>query len=220
MLNKGIVLDPKVYRGEIEPPDALEDESRYGNDGVHTNITWVRLPSGLWVRSFNGATSKVEGNGLNAIANLTLMAWVNPGELPATSANGGSFVLMNGGVERKCFGFGIGSGAGADGSKLTALIDTLAWVDSGYTFGSIDTWYHIVCLRNSTTLIFYVNGVVQAGTSVVVPLTGALTYTIGDHGAISYPLEGLVAFPHIYNYALSADQINTIFAAERTLFGV
>ena len=59
MKSSGYVLKERAYVGGASPPDSFEDESRFGTDGTHTAITWVKLPSGLWVRSFNGSSSIV-----------------------------------------------------------------------------------------------------------------------------------------------------------------
>jgi hypothetical protein len=188
--------------GQDDAPSAtIRDRSGYGNHGV--------MSSG-----------KIEGTGFNQITNITLMAWVNPGELPTTSVAGGSIVLSNGGKERKGFAFGIGNGSGADGSNLMALIDAVQWVNSNYTFPSTNTWYHCVCLRGATDLIFYVNGQLQSGSANASPIAGSLTYTIGDQGALDYKLLGKVAFPRIFSNALSITQIAGIYQSERHLFRV
>ena len=59
MKTTGCVFEGQRFRSPdtVAPPDVLPDVSRFGNDGVFTDITWERLPSGLWVMDFNGATS-------------------------------------------------------------------------------------------------------------------------------------------------------------------
>jgi hypothetical protein len=56
------------------------------------------------------------------------------------------------------YGFGLGGDNGGTGSKLVGLFGGIAWKNSGYTFSSTDTWYHVLMVRTSGTLRFYVNG--------------------------------------------------------------
>lgn len=55
----GMVLQARRYRGLASPPASLPDKSRYGNNGVFTDVTWVQGPDDIWVMSFNGASSLV-----------------------------------------------------------------------------------------------------------------------------------------------------------------
>ncbi|GAI10844.1 unnamed protein product, partial [marine sediment metagenome] len=55
MKSTGIVFAEKPSIG-IEPT-RLPDRSRWGNHGTYTDITDKQLPSGLWVRTFNGSSS-------------------------------------------------------------------------------------------------------------------------------------------------------------------
>ena len=52
MKTNGAILLPREYRTSGTPPDALEDTSRHGNDGVFKGAgepAWTRLSSGLWI---------------------------------------------------------------------------------------------------------------------------------------------------------------------------
>ena len=69
--------------GGVTPPDTFEDESRFGNDGVHTDITWTKLPSGLWVRGWNATSSLITIADAPSITNIfatggTVLVWINP----------------------------------------------------------------------------------------------------------------------------------------------
>ncbi len=83
MLSRGCVLNMAPYRGVVSPSTVTwHDASRYHNDGTLTNVTWTRLPSGLWVAGFNGTTSFInvaDNGGLNITARpLTIAVWVKP----------------------------------------------------------------------------------------------------------------------------------------------
>lgn len=49
--------------GQQDPQSAtIRDLSGYNNHGTITGATWVRLPSGLWVQSFDGTDDEVTGS--------------------------------------------------------------------------------------------------------------------------------------------------------------
>lgn len=74
-----LVLDTAHQPGLVEPSSVtLTDYSRFKNNGAMANVTWVQLPSGLWVMSFNGVNSEVncgDGASLKIIRAITLEAW-------------------------------------------------------------------------------------------------------------------------------------------------
>ena len=60
MIARSIILQPEQSIDVSPGVVTLYDLSRYRNNGTMTNVTWVQLPSGLWVQSFNGTTSLVD----------------------------------------------------------------------------------------------------------------------------------------------------------------
>ena len=210
---RGVVLDPSVYRGETSPPDALEDESRYGNDGVPTDITWVRLPSGLWVRNFNGATSKVDcgtDSSLDISGNLTMTAWVKWDGTPQWGVliTKGTSVAWN----NNNYTFGL---TNADPPLVTFRVAGV--LDSVATL-TADTWTLVAVVYDGAGIL-YINGVSDNTGALGPPVPVATALVIGtDDGTDN--LSSDLAFPRVYNYALSAAQIYKIYNAERSLFGV
>ena len=219
---RGLVLDSRVYRGETEPPDTFEDESRYGNDGVHANITWVRLSSGLWVRSFNGASSNVALANYPAASpqkNISLLAWV----YPTTLAGDDRFIFCQADSGAAVEGWAIGRRAASN--DLLFLIACDAW-ETYFTGVDIDlnTWTFVAGTYDGTTMHVYKNGLDVDGVGNAA--TGDIDYDTGDNINIGSRKSagdfwaGNISFPRIYNYALSPAQIYAIFNAERSLFGV
>lgn len=110
--------------------------------------------------SFDGSNDVVytPSRPFTSTDNWTLAAWVNyPGlnrafKMDLYNGEDGNPGAYNG------YGFGLGGDNGGTGSKLIGLYGGIAWKNSGYTFSSADTWYHIVMVRASGTLRFYVNG--------------------------------------------------------------
>ena len=92
------------------------------------------------------------------VDNWTLAAWVNyPGlartfKMDVYNGEDGNPGAYNG------YGFGLGGDNGGSGSKLVGLFGGVAWKNTTYTFSSADTWYHVVMVRTSGALKFYVNG--------------------------------------------------------------
>jgi len=79
MKSTGRVFAEKPSIG-IEPTRLYDASRRFKNHGTHTDVTMVRLPSGLWVRSFNGSSSKVtisDAPSLDISLGITLLVWVN-----------------------------------------------------------------------------------------------------------------------------------------------
>ena len=81
--SSGLVLCEKPYTGSVTPTK-LTDRSRFGNDGVWTDVTAVQLPSGLWVSTYNGATSKI-AIGDTAQNIQTVCVWVYPDDITTRS---------------------------------------------------------------------------------------------------------------------------------------
>lgn len=220
MKSTGLVFAEKPSIG-IEPT-RLYDRSRYGNHGTYTSITDVQLPSGLWVRSFNGSTGKIDiGNdaSLQIIRSMTLVGWVK------TTDTTGLFLakLAVAAPNYKGYGFGLG------GDYLRGWFYNAT---DGYTTGTTvindDKYHHcaIVYVSTAPLLIAYVDGVddnAAAGGTLPTSITDSGTSVIiGYDGVVAFGgyYAGILGLPKVYNYSLSAGQIKKIFEAERHWFGV
>jgi len=149
----------------------------------------------------------------SVVNNWTLEAWMNPSILSQLG-----FVVYNGndGVPTTGpggYGFGMGNGAGDLGSKLTGLYGYVTWIDSGYTFPSANSWYHVVMVRSSGTVFFYVNGAQTSNTNTSSPNTPSNVFTIGnelDPSNRPYRFfNGIIDEVRISNSVRSADWIKT-----------
>jgi len=143
----------------------------------------------------------------NVTNNWTLEAWINPSIL---SQHG--YVIYNGN-DAGGYGLGMGDAAGGFGSKLTGLFGSVAYIDSGYTFASASSWYHVVMARSATTVSFYVNGTQTTLTSASTPGTPTTHLTIGNElDASNRPyrfFNGIIDDVRISNSVRSADWIKT-----------
>lgn len=225
MKSTGLVLKERAYVGGASPPDSFEDTSRHGNDGVHTDITWIQLPSGLWVRRFNGSTSQIaiaHSDSLNlGIGDFAIRAWMkNVGSTDVealfqkrTAANNNCQISKLG--TTNILQIYVVGDVGAESYVRTA----------GALDG--DVWHFIVAtVVNSTqTLKLYFDGVDD--TNIVgdswdgTTLSNVGTAYIGmDVLGARYKYKGDIVFFEYYKYAPSAEQIAANFQNERHWFGV
>ena len=86
MKSKNIIFESKRVRSTFGlnsfNPLLLEDISRYKNHGTITGATWVRLPSGLWVLSFDG-NDYISCTIADPGDVYSIIAWVKPTNLDA-----------------------------------------------------------------------------------------------------------------------------------------
>jgi hypothetical protein len=165
--------------------------------------------------SFNGTGSFVSTPSppTTATDNWTMETWMNPSNLSqqgmvmsngfddGSTGNGYSFGIGNG-----CTGSGCGSG-----NKLQGLLNGVAFLDGGFTFPNANAWYHVVMLRDSGTVKFYVDGVQTPSTSTATP-TAPTEFRIGGQNGVRF-FNGLVDEPTVYNRALTVPEIQSIFSA-------
>ncbi len=204
----GIVFAEKPSIG-IEPT-RLYDRSRHKNHGTHSNITMVQLPSGLWVRSFNGSSSDVAIVNNEATkfgtGDLTLLLWVR---LTALSA----LERMLGGATN-----GITFYQNSSNQLVIEEEGVGGTVTSSSALSSASVWYMVVAKRTSGTISFSINAVDAGGGGAFArDFTGDIDY-VGRLGA-SY-FDGDIALIKMCDYALSAGQIKKLFEEQRHWFGV
>lgn len=211
----GIVLAEKPSIG-IEPT-RLPDRSRFGNHGTYTDITDVQLPSGLWVRSFNGSSSLVDlsnPTSLDLTRAISVSLWLN-----ADTVDGDDFALNM-----------SGKSAFYRSTSRIAWLSTHDVVGAKYTYSAtsiiaVGLWYHVVYTYTiaETVCRIYLNGaeitydVQQAtGNNLLSVLSGNVY--LSNTGSNWW--AGDIGLPKIANYTFSAGRAKKIFEAERHWFGV
>ncbi len=89
---------------------------------------------------------------------------------------------------------------------------------------SADTWYYLVCTRNINNYAYYINGALDNTTTSASTLCAAPTYNFhfGDlwSGNNSYCFKGDIGPLHIYNRALSANEILYNYNGMKARFGL
>lgn len=219
MKTRGLVLDSRRYRGTVTPPDSLEDTSRFGNDGVISNGTWVRLSSGLWVQSFTAAPFSIVDIPYDAsIAlddNFTYLGWFKfPTGAPATRG-----ALFNSHSAGYAGGWSLEYGFGG-GENLAYIDEVTAWLTTGATTVSDDTWHFISLTKSGVNIVIKID-VVDA---LVSAASGALTsHTSSRQVGRNAGNTGMIfsfTLVRLFNYVLSDVDIYAHFQAERRFFGV
>ena len=191
------------------------DASGNGNNGrvVGAKPCADRFGKANGAFRFNGVGNHISFKSvpLNKLDNWSLSAWINP-----ASTNQFAMAVCLGfddGNTGDGFAFGMTSDNYNTGNHLTGVLGGVKWVPSGYTFPSPDAWYHVVMLRNDGVTKFYVNGVQTANTESNTPLAPT-AFSIGSatHGRL---FNGKIADVRIYNHALSASEIQAIYAGQK-----
>lgn len=216
----GRVLDVANYRGSVSPGVAtLVDDSRYGNDGAMTNVTWTRLPNGLWAMVFNGTTSLVtvpSSTVFDFTSVFTLETWFRKDD---TLTSAFAFSRRDG-VSK-----GFDMGTHVDDNFLFRAYDSVGNKQIYQAFPAAapfvaGNWYHIVGASNGTSLVAWINAIAMTPTAhsgTLVPHTGA-NLLVGRYGSLW--LNGRLTLMRIYSYSLSAGEILQHYETERSLFGV
>ncbi len=197
---------------------SLLDRSANANHGTITGATWTRLPSGLYVLSFNGSTSKVSfsagaGTPLDIDTGaVVLESWFNTDTIAAGEAQ----II----------------GRGTEGASGWRLVRNAATLKLGYSgSGTITstailvagTWVHALGVINGASSVLYINGV-SAATGTVNPVAATKDVYMGcvhrETDAEALFFDGLIAIPRIYNATKAAAVPLAHYTRERHLFGV
>lgn len=214
--SKGLVFAEKPSIG-IEPT-RLYDASRFRNHGVHTNITMVQLPNGLWVRGFNGSSSKIVITLSDELkldkGGFSIGLWVNFDSFSATS----SIISAQRGTTR---GWNLDATTsprwsfGHVGLTDLTTLGTVAALSTGQ-------WYHVFCVYDTAKAYIYENGAEDVSENEIGKITTPIDNVhLGRYAASATQfLSGYIALVGIYNYALSAGKIKQIFKAARHWFEV
>ncbi len=157
---------------------------------------------------FNGTSSRIEFNAppIAQVMNWTLSAWIKPAALPQHG------IAVNVGMDNGSSGDGFGFGFN-NSSTWEALLPATpgGWRSSGQVIGNTNAWYHVVMLRASGNLLFYINGnqSVDAG-----PITYSVPtdFTIGGQNNNLRYFNGLIDDVRIYNRALSANEVAQLYS--------
>ena len=228
---KGCVFEQEA--AFVAPGGPLLDRSRYGQTVADTAITYTRLPSGLYVPIFDGATSLITVTDAASLQRIfdgeggSLELWVNPasdGEtnigrfLDKREPNPGWFFRVQGEAAGRVDLLFLHDFTGDDGiwtSTATAI--------------PLNTWSKVTLTYSSAAVgndpLVYIDGASVGMTQNSIP-TGIRNddsgdnLIIGNNGGVASTFDGNLVLVRLRRYILTAGQILKIFEAERSLFGV
>lgn len=168
--------------------------SAYSFDGVDDGIFFASLP-------------------MTNTNNFTLMAWVNPAVFDPANQFNRMIINIGTGVDGYNMGMGNSNGIG-NGSGLGGLYNLVSWLNSGSVFPTINTWYHVVMVRETVVTKFYLNGTQTPNTFNATPNVPTALFEIGGQGtANTHDWNGKIDEVKIYNVALTALQIQQEYAS-------
>lgn len=192
------------------------DSSGRGNHGTLTgfNFTgatsnWIsgRLGGGL---NFDGTNDYISTPSMTSYASTnshTYSAWVRVDGAFGTSAFGYGWVI-NGSVA------GAGSSLILNSNKVGFFYNGGSAVYGGNAIVSSGVWHHIVTSYDSTTgrVTLYLDGVLDTTSSVLTAWSAGTGYRIGSYNGSNF-FNGPIDDVRIYNTALTAQQVKTLYAS-------
>jgi len=213
--DRSLVLDlasPLYYPSSLS---RIYDRSPYGNHGTLTDVIWVRLPSGLWVNSFNGITSDINcGNdgSLNLYSTLSIEMWIS------ITADEDGFFIAKGNPFAAGGGYGLYflQAAGA----LRFYDDGTSSGNTVTAFSTNDVWGHLVVTNNGQAggCLFYKDGILL-DTKTETMVTNSDNLHIGNRSGTGEFPNFRGSLPCLYNYILTPADIWKHSQEQRRFFG-
>jgi len=229
MKTEGYVLKERPYRTPETPPDALEDMSGWDNDGTFKGAgepDWVRLPSGLWINSFDGVDDVItipHAPSHCPTHAITVMAWVNPTTFLLNEYDT-IIAKRNTNDVSQSISYNLALNYPAVGNIRVFFytsVDALDWTTSlvlttgewqlcGFTYDAVA----------GSTVVFINESNATSGA-----ITGTILYDtsdlyIGSRWLTTFNWHGYISKPRILNNVLSESQIYSIYQSERGWFNV
>jgi len=192
------------------------------NNGAITGATWVRLPSGLWVLSFDGndKVTITDNAGIRVgTGDFTIGCWAY------VNAIGAIQVFMAKGNDTSTEFYWLRKNATDVVNFFTQSAAGTSQVSSTATMAAAG-WYRIIGTRVTTTLTIYVNAVAATATGQTVrDVTGTRNLLLGVREADPPNFTGWLAGRQALSFlnpttAWTAAQVANDYAQTRSLLGV
>lgn len=157
-----------------------------------------------------------ENSSLDASNALTISAWVNLTTITGNNGNGEN-IVSKGEYEGPDGNAGYSFILNGNGTLGLTLFNSTGIVTAaGSTTLSPNNWYHVAVTFNSSTISFYINGVltnsVSTGTFTTIAPSPSINLNIGGVGN---HLDGAIDEVRVYTRALSASDINALYSTDR-----
>lgn len=186
------------------------DSSGSGNNGtLVNNPTWGGGMVGGGM-NFSGANQRIsipDSNSLDLSGQITISAWIKPGEQDtqylvkkarngtvngyelSLSSNGKVFVRFN----------------EASSGNTYRLDSSTSYPTDG------NTWMHVAATYDGTTIKLYINGVLDASVNKTLTIaTNSIPLSLGSDDDYSAPMKGSLDDVRIYGRALTATEIQSL----------
>lgn len=187
--------------------DNAVDIVNANNGSTNGTVTYAAGEAGQ-AFVFNGSSSilipESPSVNLSQMTNWTIEAWINP----ASFNNSIYPTIFDQGHWRASLGLNSGTGELENWINNNDVIDSTASVPLGQ-------WSHVAIVYNGVNRIFYINGVASGSFScpaVSADTSGDAIGGVSDNSGDGY-FDGEIDEVSIYNTALSASQIASIYAA-------
>lgn len=193
----------------------VTDASGKGNHGKVQGATYTSSGKIGGAYEFDGVDDYINIPFTSGVDNnSTLSAWFNG----VTGLSADSAIIA---VERDAGNYFINLGVnGVSGGKISFCIKTFdgstaGEYDSRYNY-NLDVWHHVVGLRdtNSDTISLYVDGVFDGSTADPTSVQAYSQAKIGHVSPHSY-IKGSIDEVMIFNRALSADEVKTLYNSQK-----
>ncbi|GAF92178.1 unnamed protein product, partial [marine sediment metagenome] len=187
------------------------DASSFGNDGtLNGSPVWTTGISGSAL-DFSGGADRVlvpDSPSLDVSEQITIAAWVKPRNI------GTQYVVKKG-----RYGISDGYELSLSGGGQAFVRFNQASAGNAYKLYSQsyyptdgDTWMHISATYDGQEIKFYVDGVLETSSNAqgLVIATNSNDLSIGAQDDGLKPVDGVIDQVHIYNYALTATDIQDL----------
>jgi hypothetical protein len=219
-----LYLDAANPNSYVSGSTTWRDISRGGSIGTLTNgPTYSSANGGSIV--FDGTNDYVTLGSSSLFTlgnNFTLNSWVYPTSVG--SSNGDEIFSLATGVGSPFISYGL---EWMNNNKFRFSIGNTS--DVFLTYQSTDTytlnnWYNVMGTYNGSTVVLYINGILQNSTSISTTIKyanniltiGTWNYDISPSNAFA----GRIPIIQLYNRALSATEIRQNYNATKTRFGL
>lgn len=195
------------------------DRSAYGNHGAITGATWKRLPGGLWCPYFDGIDDYITvpyNPSLDITVAITLEVWLRVISFSDVASGHGHELIYR---EGRCYTLALNWSN--DRKPGIFINNNFLRAASAISAGQ---WYHLAGTYNGASKKIYINGKlsssdVQTG-SINTAATGLIIQAGTGIPGGSDASSCMMALHRVYNWALSALEIQNHFNREKHLFGV
>jgi hypothetical protein len=213
IVTNGLVLNLDAAKKDSYPGSGTtwRDISGNGNNGTLTNgPTFDKENAGSIV--FDGVDDYVIGN-LSSSSNWTMCIWYLSTDITSNEVYY-PFGCTTGGN-----GLGFGGSFSVETQNRWYFFDGVT-VHSNLSMSVlINTWYHLIVTKSSTSYNLYTNGLLSLSTSGI-DLT-CTQFTLGRRGnSFAGYVKGNISIAQIYNRALSSSEVLQNYNSTKARYGL